>query len=150
MNYWILETWEKEIIYIGPKGAEQVKQRFLEGRDVDLGNRIIIYKNIKDFRESDRVWSDRKELSTGSSEDIHALPSYTKDGSIVCQWVSKVVPRREWNTYYAPTGYKMLNQTEGQVLIAFRLPIHMIPTTVNICNTDEIYQLEKQMGTYSM
>lgn len=152
MNYWLIETWSGEIIQIGPKSSLLIKQRIIECRDIDLGNRIIAYKNIKDFRESDKVWIDKKQLDTSQaavdSLSIFNIPEYDNNGSIICKWVRKAVPRREWEAYYAPLNYRLINQSDGQMLIAFKLPTNMISQAVSLCSNDEIEYLERQIQTH--
>lgn len=148
--YWHLLLWDGEIIKVKPQNAANIQHKIDNKIDVKTPNRTIIYKNIKDFVESGEFYSDQKQLSSSEQLQDEAArafgePIFTKDGSIKAAWVKKSVPRREWTKHYMHIpSYKMLNDNDNHVEIAFVLAVHDIdPHKVTRVTGAELARLER-------
>ena len=126
-NYWHLILWDGEIIKIKPDNVANVQHKIDNKLDVKMMTRTVIYKNIKDFVESAETYTDHKLLEA-EAFSAFGEPKITKDG-IATRWVKKNVPRREWTKYYSVSpGYRMLEDNDNYITIAFLLPLHEIDT----------------------
>lgn len=141
--YWHLTLWDGEIVQVKPQNVENIKERIKNQRDVVTPNRVIAYKNIKDFVESGEMYTDRKLLEDG----IRAFgqPEFNADGSVIAKWVKKTIPRREWTKHYMHIpAYKMLNDKDSHIEIAFRLATCDIdPQKVQTVTGHELARLQR-------
>jgi len=128
LNYWYIETWEKEIIKVKPdeKNIQYIQKLMSTGDGaVIMPDRAIAVKSIKDFRISDEPYIDQKLIE--ASSQVFGEPVMTKDGDVVARYVKKSVPRRRWDTFYRySSSYKIISQESNSVTIVFRLPVHQI------------------------
>lgn len=140
--WWEIEKWDGEIIPVKPQNANTVKAHLAKGEGfINTATRSLAVKDIKDFRETSRPYSDQKLLESGVQ--AFGLPQLNEDGSIKAKWVKKTVNRREYSKVYSGPGYRVLSEADNYIWIAFRLPIHAIDyDKVYDCNMMEISRLE--------
>lgn len=143
--YWEIELWDKEIIKVKPD-AEKIKyiQELLakgEGM-LTTPTRSISVKNIKDFHVSDEVYTDQKLLE-GASQAFNE-PIETPEG-IESRMVKKSVPRRRYDTHFRHiSAYRVLEEGDNSVVLAFKLPTHQIDhTRVQELSPTEEFRLAK-------
>lgn len=146
--YWIIETWDKEFIKVKPENVELIQGKIDRKENIRTPDQTIIASNIKDFRISAERYIDQKLL-----QDVaHAFnePEYNPDGSIICKWVKKAIPRREYNKSYAAIpSYHILDDADSHVWVAFRLPVHQIDyQKVYDCTTEESERMQKTLNIH--
>jgi hypothetical protein len=147
--YWHIELYSGEIIKVKPDPAKiQHIQNLIAKQEgaITTPTRSIIVKDIKDFRESDQMYTDQKLLEGASQafkEPIYVPGkklSFTKpDGTpgeyqysdaIAARWVKKSVPRRKWEGYYSKIpSYRLLSENDNYVMMTFVVPLHQIDHT---------------------
>jgi hypothetical protein len=149
--YWDLILWDGEIIKIQPDNVANVQHKIDNKLDVKMLSRTVIYKNIKDFVQSGEVYVDRKLLASSDQLQDEAArafgePIITESGGVKAKWVKRTIPRREWTKYYSGIpSYKLLNDNDNYVDIAFVLPVHQIDQSrVQVVTGMELALLEKQ------
>jgi hypothetical protein len=125
--YWELEIYDgksTEVIQVRPESAALIQSKIGRQEDINTSSRTVMYRNIKDFRISDKPYIEQKLL-----EDVAVAfnePVFS-DGSIVSRWVKKSVPARKYEAYYRfNPAYRKLREEDNHIVIAFRLPIHQI------------------------
>lgn len=126
MNYWKLLMWDGEEVKVKPENVEFIQAKLDQGEGfIKTPNRSIAVKNIKDFIESDEIYTDQKLLESSAQAFGEAI--YNDDGSIIFRWVKKSVPKRQYYKYYAPTpGYRRLSEEENYVTVMWKQPVHLI------------------------
>jgi hypothetical protein len=146
-HYWHLVLWDGETIKVKPQNAEAIQGKIesAEGA-ISTNTRTILIKNIKDFRESDEVYTDQKLLE-GAAQALNQPITFTREVKefgyteevTECKWVSKTITQREWQSYYsASPAYRKIKE-DDRVTIAFRVLTHPInPQTVHELTPEEI------------
>jgi len=126
--YWFIELYSGEIIKVKPEPININRiQKMLSSQQgaITTPTRSIIVKDIKDFRISEERYTDQKLLE--ETAQAFDEPVLNPDGSVICRWVKKSVPRRRWDTYYRfQSSCKLLYDGESFVVIAFFIPVHQI------------------------
>ena len=123
--YWELIKWDGERIPVKPQNASVVQNKLDAGEGfIKTAIRSIAVKDIKDFVKTDRVYSDQKLIENGSR--MFNEPIINTDGSIQCKWVKKAVSARIWQKNYGGGNYRRIEDHENVVVVAFRLPTHLI------------------------
>lgn len=126
--YWHIELYSGEIIKVKPNAAKiKYIQDLIAKQEgaITTPTRSIIVKDIKDFRLSDEHYSNQKLLE--SSSQAFNEPIITKDDTVQARWIKKSVPRRKWDTHYRfIPAYRLLNEGDSFVSMAFMLPTHQI------------------------
>jgi hypothetical protein len=141
-HYWNLIKWDGETIEVRPEAVTAIRNLLSKGEGfIPTPTRDIAVKDVKDFVETGKPYTDQKLLERGVQ--AFAKPEYNEDGSIITRWVKKPVPKREWLRYYAPIGYRKLEEHESGVWIAFRLPTYIANKNLYDCNPVEIGHLER-------
>jgi hypothetical protein len=137
-----MEKWDGETIPVKPQNVELIKNKLATGEGfINTKTRSIAVKDIKDFRETSKPYSDQKLLESGIQ--AFGLPEINPDGSIQAKWVKKPVNRREFAKLYSGPGYRVLSEADNHTWVAFRLPLHVIDyNKVYDCNAMEIQRLE--------
>lgn len=145
-NWWEMEKWDGELIPVKPQNAEFVRQKLATGEGfINTPNRSIAVKDIKDFRETSKPFTDQKLLE-GAAQAFND-PQYNEDGSIIAKWVKKPVNRRDYHKQYAAGSYRLLGEEDNYVWVAFRLPVHQIDyERVYDCTPAEVLRLEPAGG----
>lgn len=161
--YWDLVKWDGEVIPVRPAMVDTIKKKLATGEGfIMTKTRSIAVKDIKDFVQTDRVYTEQKLLEAGArafNEPIivdQGSLTWQTDGpphgksrsatvhyeAVQARWVKKVVTRRRWDNYYSAGSYKKLSEEENQVVVAFKLPVHEIdPQLVEECTPSEISRL---------
>lgn len=146
--YWHIELYSGEIIKVKPEAA---KIEYIQGiiakqeGAITTPTRSIIVKDIKDFRLSDEVYSDQKQI-VGANQTFND-PIYVKEiingveyESIVAQWVKRSIPRRQWDkTYRLSPGYRLLYDNDNYITMAFLIPVHQM----NLLTMQELEPVEE-------
>lgn len=135
-HYWHLIKWDGEVIKVKPENVEfvQAKLDTSEGF-IKTPNRSIAVKDIKDFVESDEIFTDHKLLE-GASKAFND-PVINDSDDVVCRWVKKSVPKRQYTRYYMHfPAYRRLREDDSYVTIAWKQPVHQINNQL----TDELTQ----------
>ena len=125
-HYWHLVTWKDEIIKVRPENVKLIQDKLntAEGY-ITTPTRSISVKDIKDFIESDEIYTDQKLIEEGSK--AFGIPVIDENGSIVVRHVKKSVPRREYIRFYSHNAaYRKLEENDNHVVIVWRQPVHMI------------------------
>ena len=126
MNYWILKLWDGEEIKVKPDNVKLIQDKISTGEGaITTPNRSILVKNIRDFVESDDLYTDQKLIEDSARAFKEAL--INPDESVVIRWVKKDVTKRQWDKYYSQhIAYKKLNDSDSHVTIAWKQPVHLI------------------------
>lgn len=125
MNYWEIVLWDDEVIPVKPDNVEFVQKKIATGEGaINTKERSITVKNIKDFRETSKLYTDQK-LIEGAAQAFNQ--PIVENGNIVGKWVKKTVTKREYDKYYlAIPAYKKVGGSESRITIAWRQPVHLI------------------------
>ena len=125
MNYWELILKDGESIDVRPEMATKVQKAIAERRPITTPTRSIVFSEIKDFRISDKPYSDQKLIEDAAQ--VFRDPIYNPDGSIQSCWVKRPVTKRKWDGFYRfHPSYRRLEEQESLVIIAFTSPLHQI------------------------
>lgn len=127
-NYWHIELYSGEIIKVKPNESKVKYIQDLIAKQegaITTPTRSIVIKDIKDFRLSDEHYSDQKLIEDASK--AFNEPVLNKDNSIQGRWIKKSVPRRKWDTHYRfIPAYRLLEEGDSFIQVAFMLPVHEI------------------------
>lgn len=146
--FWELVLKDGTRYEIPPKFVEAVRARMDAKEAVSLRSAVIPYSEIGAFRQTNKAQSDQSLLTEAAQ--AFRQPIATKIGvngilydGIEARWVKKEVTSREWSRFYAPSGYRKLDESGGMVTVAFRLPTHLIDPSLGYCTDEEVAQLEQ-------
>lgn len=67
------------------------------------------------------------------------------EGGVICNWYKKNIDRKEWTDYYAKLNYRRIDDPDGSVWVASRIPEEygvIKPAHLILCTKDEILHLE--------
>lgn len=144
--YWELEQHDGTIVHIPPQAVEIVKRRIDENKPINTTQAVIPINQIRSFRKSSKPYNSERLLEEASR--VFNEPVISVNGEALYRWVKMRTTRRKWDSYYSKIGsYKLLGDDEGLVIIAFRLPIHVIDTnTVEYCDEDEVSRLDSRQA----
>lgn len=153
-HYWTMVLWDGEQIKVKPQNAEAIQAKIESGEGaISTNTRTILIKNIKDFRESDEVYTDQKLLE-GAMQAFNEPIMFTRKNEafgyeeqvIECKWVAKSVTQREWANYYSANPVYRKIKEDDRVEVAFRVPTHQINSQkVRVLEPSEVllHNLEK-------
>lgn len=146
--YWHIELYSGEIIRVRPNvdNVREIQEMIAKQEgSITTPTRSIIVKDIRDFRLSDEMYTDKKLLEDGKR--AFGEPTFTKDGAMVCRVVKRSVPRRKWESHYSKIpSYSLLSENDSFVTIAFTVAIHEIDySRVQNLTEDEERQLSRRM-----
>lgn len=138
--YWELILKDGTRYEIPPAGVAVVDRRMKDRDAVKLNTATVPYSEIKYFRQTNKPYG--QDLLDAAAQAFDE-PVENRDGSMVIQWVKKPVTQREYATYYSSIpAYHKVGTENSMVMVAFRLPIHQIDTSlVQPCSPDEISRL---------
>lgn len=131
--YWQIELYGGELIDVKPDPAKITHiQKMIADQSgaITTPTRSIVIKDIKDFRLSDKPYNDQKQLEEGAAQAFKE-PIYNEDGEVEAKWVKKGITSRRYHSFfkYNPS-YKLLSEDDKWVILAFRLPTHLIDYSV--------------------
>lgn len=144
--YWHIELYSGEIIRVKPDMVKFVQNKINQGDgSIPTPTRSIIVKDIRDFRMSDELYTDQKFIE-GAATAFNE-PQLNEEGAVLCRWVKKSVPRRQWDNYYKNIpSYKLLASDDSYVTIGFKLPLHQLDyQKVVACEPLEVAALERRI-----
>lgn len=140
---WELITFEGTRFEIPPDAVDMVKRKMGNREPINTRNETIPSNQIKTFRKTDKPHSPQLLI-----EDVARAfdePMLTEDGSIQTKWVKKAVTQERWNRHYSHHPYKKLREENGMLLIAFKLPVHLINQSLTpYCTDDELNILQQR------
>lgn len=141
-TYWEIRLRDKRVIQVPPASVQMIQKRMDARLPIHTAySGSFPSTDIVAFEPTDRPFTSTPLLEEASR--IFREPMLTDDG-IISRWVKKEVPLPRWERHYAPLGYARLRETEGRVIIAWRLPTHLIDVTrYQPCTDDEVTQLER-------
>jgi hypothetical protein len=146
MYYWTLKLKDETEIRIPPHQVEVVKKQIRSRGTISTKLREILFSEVESFQASEERYSPNQSMINAVSQAFNE-PIYTEDGSIEAHWVKKPVPRQKWDKFYAPSGYKMLEESGASIMIAFVVPTHLIDTSrVQYCTKEELEKLNGKVG----
>lgn len=138
--YWNLTLKDGRVIPVPPKAVSVIKRKMTNREPIHSKHETIPFSEIKGFERSSRRFTDVKLLEEAAQ--AFKEPVVTEDG-VKARWVKKQVTQSEYDKYYAKSiMYRMVGQTEGMVMVAVLLPIHMINPQIHIdCTPEEAKKL---------
>lgn len=151
--YWEIELYSGETIQVKPENAKAVQTKIAsQSGAITTPTRSIIVKDIKDFRITDKIYTDKKLLEDANRAFKEPQYSIIKENgreyeAVKARWVKKSVPTRRWDTYFRlHAGYKKLSERDGYVTMAFVVPLHNIDyDEVQNLTPDEERQLSRKV-----
>jgi hypothetical protein len=148
--YWLLTLKDGEQIKVKPDAVEAIKQRYAKKEPLVTGQRVIPFSEMKDFGITSEIYNPRALNSPNKLEEDAARafnePMLNPDGSVICRWVKKDVPRNKWDNYYSKmTSYELVSQDDSWITMASFTPVHSINEQEwNDCTEDEVIRLEQK------
>lgn len=123
--YWCIELWNGEKIDVKPENVELVQNKISSGNGfIKTPTLTINIKDVKGFNLTDKLYTTQNLIEESAQAFNEPV---IRNGAIQVSWVKKSVPLRKWNTYYSPNpAYRMISETDNSVMIAFRIPTHLI------------------------
>ncbi len=146
---WVLTLRDGTIIDIPANKIADINKKIQRKEPIKTDDRLILYQDIasgpKKY-EPPVIEPDYVEQAAIAFNE----PIYDPNGNIKCVWVKQEVSANRWNKYYASfASFFKLYYTSDHVTVAYRLPIHELPTGlytgVQKCTPDEIRQLENKL-----
>lgn len=130
-------------VMIPPDAVAVVKRRWDANQPIHTSAGSIPAREIRGFEMSAQPYSDQRLLE--SAAQAFREPEFNPDGSMVVEWVKKVIPQPVYQKRYdGIPAYRVLSNVGGLVTMAFRLPIHQIDITkVEYCSVEETTMLTK-------
>ena len=122
---WEIELYSGEIVKIEGKYAKQIQAKIAKQEGaITSSTRSIVIKDIRDFRQSEERFTDKKLLE-GASQAFNT-PIITELG-VKCKWVKIPVSRKRWESYYSQLpSYHLVSSDEHGVWTGFACPVHQI------------------------
>jgi hypothetical protein len=146
--YWELVLKDGTRYEIPPSAVETVRDRMGAREPVNLKSAVIPYSEIGAFRKTNKAVSTQPLLEEAAQAFRQPITTEIEmngklyDG-VEARWVKKEVTSREWSRFYAPSGYRQLDESGGMVTVAFRLPTHLIDQRLLMyCTAQEVAQLD--------
>lgn len=140
--YWELVQKDGTVIYIPPEAVEVVKRRWNEGQPIHTSQGSVPSSQIKHFRPTDKPHGEQPLLEAAAQ--AFNEPVINPDGSIDSRWIKRRVPHQLFNRQYANIpAYRKIGEEAGLVVMAYRLPVHLINVQeTQPCTEEEIRILE--------
>jgi hypothetical protein len=134
--YWEIIKWDGEKIKVKPENAEYVQNLIAKGEGfIKTATMTMNVKDIKSFDKTDAIYSgDQKRLEEGAAQAFKEALTFERDSGFgytetvtEAKWCKKSVTRRKWEQYYsANAAYHKIEEDDNRVIIAFRIPTHLI------------------------
>lgn len=142
--YWEIIEHDGTVTDIPPDSVEVVRRRWKNNEPINLATTSIPANQIKKFQLTGRPYGQQPLLEAAAQ--AFKDPMYNPDGTVIVQWVKKHVPQREYTKHYgAIPSYRRLDEDRGMIVVAFRLPVHLIDTAkLDYCTPDEVQQLTRE------
>ena len=142
--YWQLILWDGDKIKVKPSSVEAVQAKMKAKEDIPTKSRVIVYKNIKDFVQTDERYVENA-ISSGLEEASRAFkePIETEEG-ILFRPVKKRVTTGNWEKRYSQVpGYTRLSEDDGMVTIGVWMASHLIDyALVEDCTEEEAKKMD--------
>ena len=142
--YWLLTQHDGTETEIPPQAVAHVKRKMASNQPINLKTATIPINQIKSFRITERPFSDVHLLEEAAGAFGEQM--LNEDGSMVIRWVKKAVPQDKWNKLYsANIAYKKLGEENSMVIVAFKVPVHLINQSITTyCTDDEVNILNRK------
>lgn len=162
--YWQLKYGprdELKTLYIPPAQVANVQRKWDNGQPIHTTTGSIPPSQIKEFSPSDKPFGSQALLEAGARafhEPIYkTLPEKqrfrTQAGETIeipyevieGKWVKQVTTTDKWGRYYsAIPAYRLLEESGGMAIMAFKLATHDIdPTKTPECTAEEVKRLTR-------
>lgn len=138
-KYWALVQWDGTEIRIPPAYVATVQKRWTEGKPIHTSKGSVNAKAIKEFKPTDIVYGQK--LVEGAAQAFKQ-PLYTENG-VQARWVKVDMDDRSFRKVQDIPGYHVLERQGEAVLVAFRLPVHLIAPKHTECTEEEVTLLTK-------
>lgn len=122
--YWELTLFDGSTIDIPPEAVPTVKAKWKNGEPIDTDVMMVPANQIKSFRQTSKPYG-QQALSDGAARAFNT-PVLSEDGSIVMQYVSKLVSPAEWNKLAGIPAYANLGTENGLIKAGFWLPVNQV------------------------
>lgn len=131
---WELVQHDGTTLDIPPDLVEVVKRRMGNKEAINTKTMVIPFNQIKFFRQTSRPFSTQPLLEEVAQ--VFHEPLMGDNNSIQSRWVKKHVTHGEYAKKYS-FGYKRLEDEGGMIVVAFKLPTHLIDVSQTPYLTDE-------------
>lgn len=148
--YWELVQRDGTKLMIPPKFVKYVQDKMAAKEPIRTSTSIVPFSEIQAFRQSSKRERDERlieDVAQAFGDPIitkREFPDGTADEAVATKWVKKEVSQNEWERYYSGNGYRKLDSEQGVVMVAFRVPTHLVDTSkVEYCTSEEIVNLTR-------
>lgn len=140
--YWELILKDNSRYEVPPTALELVQRKMKAHDAISLRTATVPYSEIQVFRQTDKVFNSQPLLEdVARAFDEPLIDSETS--AVRSRWVKKKVTKRKWDSFYSSSpGYRHLDNDDGMVTVAFKLPVHQIDVnTTPYLSVDELDKL---------
>ena len=134
-TYWDLTMKDGTVIPVKPQHVLEIKRQMRESKHLITSDWTKNVSDIKSFEKTSRLvrplnalQGGAEDLEEGAAKAFHT-PVYDNE-AVRAKWVKRQVSRREWiATYSKIPAYRELDGGGSFVIMAYRLPVHLIDDT---------------------
>jgi hypothetical protein len=138
--YWELVQRDGTTTEVPPDLVDVIKRRMANKEPINTKSAVIPFAQIEHFRKTSKPFNTQPLIEAAAQAFKEAI--FNEDGSIQAQWVKKEVTQRDYDKKYVH-GYRVLDKANNMVVIAFRLPTHLIDNSVvSYLSDNEIEKLQ--------
>lgn len=140
--YWEIVEFDGTVTQIPPEAHDVIQRRWDNNQAIHTTNHSIPANQIKKFRITDKPYGEQPLLEAAAQ--AFRQPVYHED-AVVARWVKRSVPQQMYNRRYAGIpAYRSLGENNGMIMMAFRVPVHLIDVAQQTeCTEDEVHKLDK-------
>lgn len=144
---WVLPLRDGTVVKIPPAKVAHITKLIEDKAPIRMEGRLILYQDIESGPKEYAPPDLEPELLEGAALAFGS-PIVTAHGEIKCVWVKETVSATRWNKYYSQfANYFKLGNSYDSIVVAYRLPMHMLSTiSVEKCNESEAQQLEIKLA----
>lgn len=144
-THWVLPLKDGTEIKIPLNKISDINKKLANREPITTPGRTVLWQDIAGGPRRYEPVPAGSDLAEQAAIAFNE-PILSDNNEVRCTWVKEQVSANRWNKYYAnfPNYYKLGNSYDN-VVMAYRLPIHMVDNTVDKCTPSESDELQHRL-----
>lgn len=143
---WVLPLRDGTTIKIPPSKVANINKLVEAKEPIRIEGRLVLYQELAG---GPRLYVP-DPIEPGLLEDYAkatGTPVLNTLGEVECDWIKETVSANRWNKYYSQfASYFKLGNSYESVVIAYRIPKHLVQNSHEKCTITEVQQLEIKLA----
>jgi hypothetical protein len=143
---WVLPLRDGTKIKIPANKLARINEKIANKEAIITGDRTVLYADLAGGPQRYQPEIPAPELLAQAAVAFGA-PMLTSSGAVQCVWIKQTVSAQQWNKYYSQFAtYHKLGNSYDSVVVAYRMPQHLVDNLTEKCNLTEVQSLETKLG----